>query len=348
MAKTPARTPAGTGTPTGTGTGTGASTSEVPAPRTAGDDAPSVSVIIPTVDREKLLLRAVRSVAAQDYLGPIEIVVVRDGTPSADATAELEQTMNAELRPGVSLRQVPNTRSKGLPGARNSGILAAGHDLVAFCDDDDEWLPGKLSAQVPLLLRTPSASMIATGVSVVTHGVANHRPGPLRPTTLEDLITRRIMELHPSTFLIRRSDLVGAIGLVDEELPGGYAEDYDLLLRAAAVGPVLSVPRPLVRVHWHGSSYYFSKWQMIHDSLDVLLDKHPQFASIPRGQARIRGQQAIALAAMGRRRQALGTAIATLRLNRTEPRAYLAAAVASGVVGVEGIQRFLHRRGRGL
>lgn len=336
MATTPARNRSGT-TP-----------AEVPSPRQAGDDAPAVSVIIPTVDREKLLLRAVRSVAGQDYLGPIEIIVVRDGSPSADATAELEQTMAAELRAGVTLRQVPNTRSKGLPGARNSGILAASTDFVAFCDDDDEWLPDKLSAQVPLLVRTPSASMIATGVSVVTHGIATHRPGPLRPTTLEDLVTRRIMELHPSTFLIRRDDLTGAIGLVDEDLPGGYAEDYDLLLRAAAVGPVLSVPRPLVRVHWHGSSYYFSKWQMIHDSLEVLLDKHPQFASIPRGEARIRGQQAIALAAMGRRREALSTAFDTVRLHRREPRAYVAAVVASGVLSVEGIQRFLHRRGRGL
>ncbi|MBK6870887.1 MAG: glycosyltransferase family 2 protein [Kineosporiaceae bacterium] len=336
MAKTPARPEPG------------ATPGEVPSPRQAGDDAPAVSVIIPTVDREKLLLRAVRSVAGQDHLGPIEIIVVRDGTPSADATAELEATMAAELRAGVTLRQIPNTRSKGLPGARNSGILAASNAFVAFCDDDDEWLPDKLSAQVPLLVRTPSASMVATGVSVVTHGIATHRPGPLRPTTLEDLLTRRIMELHPSTFLIRRDDLTGAIGLVDEDLPGGYAEDYDLLLRAAAVGPVLSVPRPLVRVHWHGSSYYFSKWQMIHDSLDVLLDKHPQFASIPRGEARIRGQQAIALAAMGRRREALSTAFDTVRLHRGEPRAYVAAVVASGVLSVEGIQRFLHRRGRGL
>ncbi len=319
-----------------------------PAPRAGADDAPAVSVIIPTVDREKLLLRAIRSVTAQDYFGPIEIVVVRDGTPSADDTAALEQTMAAELPASVVLRQVPNTRSKGLPGARNSGIQAASHALVAFCDDDDEWLPAKLSAQVPVLTRTPSASLVATGVAVVTHGVETARPGPLRPTTLEDLITRRIMELHPSTFLIRREDLLGAIGLVDEELPGGYAEDYDLLLRAAAVGPVLSVPRPLVRVHWHGSSYYFSKWQMIYDSLDALLVKHPQFASVPRGRARIRGQQAIALAAMGRRREALSTALDTARLSRTEPRAYLAAVVASGVVSVEGVQRYLHRRGRGL
>ncbi len=43
---------------------------------------------------------------------------------------------------------IANTREPGLAGARNSGILALDTDLVAFCDDDDQWLPGKLAAQV--------------------------------------------------------------------------------------------------------------------------------------------------------------------------------------------------------
>src|SRR5204862_442010 len=66
---------------------------------------------------------------------PLEVVVVRDGTPAVP--------LRVELPAQVRLRQVPNTPTPGLPGARNSGVLAAGHELVAFCDDDDEWLPGK-------------------------------------------------------------------------------------------------------------------------------------------------------------------------------------------------------------
>lgn len=310
--------------------------------------------MIPTVDREQLLLRAVRSVIAQDHSGALDIVVVRDGGRSpSESQAELERTVADELDGGrITVRSVPNSRTKGLPGARNSGILAARHDLVAFCDDDDEWEPGKLSAQVPVLVGEPGASMVATGLTVVTRTADGEqlasRIGPLRPVGLDDLLNSRIMELHPSSFLFRRDDLLGPIGLVDEELPGGYAEDYDLLLRAAAVGPVLSVPRPLIRVHWHGSSYYFSRWQTIHDALDALLAKHSQFSGAPRGQARIRGQQAIALAAMGRRREGLRAAVDTARLHHREPRAYLAAIIASGLVRVETVQTYLHARGRGL
>jgi GT2 family glycosyltransferase len=324
----------------------------VPAARQAtvaeAGEHPPVSVVVATREREQLLLRALGAIVAQDYPGPIEIVVVRDGGWDEDAVQALTTAMAPLLGDRATLTQTPNARSAGLAGGRNTGIIAAGHPLVAFCDDDDEWLPGKLSAQVPMLLRTPAASVVATGISVVHDGVATDRPGPLRPTTFEDLLTRRVMELHPSTFLLRRADLLGPIGLVDEALPGGYAEDYDLLLRAAALGPVLSVPRPLVRVHWHGSSFYFSKWQTIHESLAALLAKHPQFAQVPRGHARVRGQQALALAAMGRRREALQAAAQTWRIAPGEPRAYLAAAVASRLLSIEGLQAQLHKRGRGL
>jgi GT2 family glycosyltransferase len=302
--------------------------------------AAAVTVVIPTRDRDHLLVRAIAAIATQDHPGSVEVLVVRDGTAATE--------LPVDLPPRMTLRQITNTRSPGLAGTRNTGIVAASHDLVAFCDDDDEWLPGKLSAQVPLLERDPSASVVATGICVVHDGVERPRPGPLQPVHLADLLLRRIMELHPSSFLLRRADLLGPIGLVDETLPGGYAEDYDLLLRAAAVGPVLSVPRPLTRIHWHGSSYYFSRWQTIHSSLDALLAKHPQFAGVPRGRARIRGQQAIALAAMGRRWDALSTALETLRLSRREPRGYIAVAAALRLLSVDKLQARLHSRGRGL
>ena len=40
------------------------------------------------------------------------------------------------------------------------------------------------------------------------------------------------MEAHASSVLVRRSALEGAIGLIDEQLPGSYGEDFDWLIRA--------------------------------------------------------------------------------------------------------------------
>ena len=45
----------------------------------SNDIRPSVSVVIPTMDRPDLLRRAIRSALIQEYQGPLEVVVVYDG-----------------------------------------------------------------------------------------------------------------------------------------------------------------------------------------------------------------------------------------------------------------------------
>ncbi|GAA3112086.1 hypothetical protein GCM10020001_033550 [Nonomuraea salmonea] len=79
------------------------------------------------------------------------------------------------LQAGRSLRGLPsrvlgNRRTSGLPGARNTGIDACETELVAFCDDDDVWRPGKLAAQVEALTRAGGASSRAAGSRWSTGG----------------------------------------------------------------------------------------------------------------------------------------------------------------------------------
>ena len=100
------------------------------------------------------------------------------------------------------------------------------------------------------------------------------------------------MQVNSSSYMARRSGLLGAIGLIDEELPGGYAEDYDWLLRAARTGPIVCVPEPLVRIYWHDSSFFVSRWTVIDEALTYLLARNPEFSRQPGGLARIEGQLA--------------------------------------------------------
>ena len=50
--------------------------------------------------------------------------------------------------------------------AKASGVSKATHPWVAFCDDDDQWLPGKLSAQFAALEADPTAVVATTGVYI--------------------------------------------------------------------------------------------------------------------------------------------------------------------------------------
>ncbi len=300
---------------------------------------PDVTCVIPTHNRPELLREAIAAVVGQDYPGRIEVVVVFDRT---EPDTSLERDEGDRV-----VRVVPNSRTPGLAGGRNTGITASTSPLVAFCDDDDTWLPGKLLAQVALLRRRPECVASTTGVVVDFKGTLNERPSPKGTYTFADLIRDRIMEAHPCTFLLRRSAL-DEVGLVDEHIPGAYSEDYELLLRLARRGPIGAVIEPLAKINWHGSSYFMERWDMIVDAQSYLLERYPEFADDRRGHARVLGQIAFAHAAAGRRREALVTARRTLARNPAERRGLIAAAIGAGVISPDRILRFLHERGRGV
>lgn len=301
---------------------------------------PAVSVVIPTKDRPELVRRALESVLAQDYPGDIDVVVVFDGDEPDHALATGDEHRTVSV--------TTNSRTPGLAGSRNSGILAADGEFVAFCDDDDLWRPGKLLAQVEVLDAEPGAVLVCSGITVDYDGTATDRTLPLQRVERADLLRSRLSELHPSTFLMRRAALVEGFGLVDEDLPGSYAEDYDLLLRAASYGRVLNVPEVHARIRWHAESHFANRHETIARALAVLLERHPDFRTVPAGYARVTGQIAFARAALGERRAALRWARRALRANPLEPRAYLAVTVAGGAVGAETVLKGLHKRGRGL
>lgn len=299
-----------------------------------------VSVIIATRGRPVLLRRALRSIFAQTTTIPIEAIVVFDQV-SIDTLSDVDVPQGSELR----LRS--NQHARGLAGARNEGISAAQYSLIAFCDDDDEWLPSKLERQIAVIENDSHAIVVASGIRVDSEGGSKIRQAPTR-TTFADLLQSRITELHPSTFLIRTDDLRGALGGIDEKIPSSYGEDYDLLLRASRLGHVEAVREPLVVVHWDRPSFFSEKWEGISSGLSYLLAKYPEFGTSPRGSARIQGQIAFAYAAVGDRKRARSWAAKALRNDRRQLRGYAAYAISAGVLPPGPVVGVINRRGRGL
>lgn len=300
---------------------------------------PSVSVIIATHDRPQLLAKAVAAVRAQDYRGPVECVIVFDRSEPDTTLAG-----NDPERPVVV---VANDHTPGLAGARNAGAAVATGELLAFCDDDDEWLPAKLRLQVARLAEI-GADVAVAGIHV-SYGdkIITRVPRP-EDVTHAELLRRRVMEAHPSTVVVRRTAFFGAIGQVDEDIPGGFAEDYDWILRAAEAGPIAVVAEPLVTVLWGRTSHFNRKWATISDALQYLLRKHPAFADDARGLARVQGQIAFAHAALGERTAAREWAMRALRNSWRERRAYLALLISLRVLSADRVLRLAHSAGRGV
>lgn len=316
----------------------GPMTTQVEAPT---GPSPSVSVLIPTCNRPELLRRAIDSVLDQDYSGPIEVIVVFD-------RSEPDSTLVERSRPGRTVHVMTNRRSPGLAGARNTGILAAAAELVAFCDDDDHWLPAKLGRQVAALQSDPSSEFASTAMYVDYDGRLTPRTAGRNRVTHQDLIRSRMAMLHSSSFLARRTALRDGIGLVDEELPRSMSEDWDLLLRASSRRPIVHVDEPLVRITWGATSYFAQDWGVRNAAQLRLLEKYPEIASDGVAAGHAYGKLAFGCAAQGQRRQALRWARRSLRARAAEPRAYLALAVASGILDWRWLLKQLNARGHGV
>jgi len=213
-----------------------------------------VSVIIPTYNRAKLLMRALNSVARQTRPAD-EIIVVDDG--STDHTAD----MIARHYPNVVYLKQEN---KGVSAARNRGIRAATGEWMAFLDSDDEWLDQKLETQIDQLYANATSST-ADGLADLPQqaGIFNlqykichteeiwYRKGrrvnqKKKHEKAGGHIFRRCLPLcciSPSSVIIHRT-IFENIGLFDEALPA--CEDYDLWLRVCAAYPVLYIEEPLI------------------------------------------------------------------------------------------------------
>jgi glycosyltransferase involved in cell wall biosynthesis len=176
-----------------------------------------------------MLTRAIRSVLQQTFRD-FELVVVNDASP--DNTANV---LAAIADPQV--RTVELDHNSGLPAARNAGIAIARGEWVAFLDDDDEWLPGKLEAQLERVDTSsdPRTSGVYSLFAVRTReGLVPSRRTPPFPEgqVLEHIFTNGI-PIVPSVFMVRRGALFD-IGGFDESLVHG--EDRDCWLRLAQAG----------------------------------------------------------------------------------------------------------------
>ena len=210
-----------------------------------------VSVIIPTYNRGEVVLRALRSVFAQDHAVD-QVIVVDDG--STDDTIERVERNFPEVELIVQTNH-------GVSHARNRGIERARNEWLAFLDSDDEWLPGKITAQL--------AAIMSDGISRVCHSdeiwVRNgRRVNPMNKhrkyggDIFLHCLPRCVMS--PSSVVLHRS-VVEELGGFDETLP--VCEDYELWLRIACQTTVLYVPEKLlIKYGGHKDQLSRSSWGM--------------------------------------------------------------------------------------
>ena len=112
-----------------------------------------VSVIIPTYNRFQYLLNTIQSVKRQTYSN-IEIIVVNDRSTQKEYYDFDWKKNNITI---IHLeKNSKDVFGYPCPGGyqRNFGIKISTGKYIAFCDDDDIWLPNKIELQIKAMKKT--------------------------------------------------------------------------------------------------------------------------------------------------------------------------------------------------
>jgi glycosyltransferase involved in cell wall biosynthesis len=200
---------------------------------------PTITAVVVTRDRPRLLEDALRDIAAQ-RLPPLEVRIADDGDHPVS-----RESLAAFPIPIEAVRVYAGRAAT----ARNRGAAGARGEVLAFLDDDDRWLRGHL-AGLAEAFRDPDVRFAWRDCAVIQEIVADDgsRHEQARRVIAHDWdpgLMRHDDYLPPSGWAVRRT-LFERLGGFDE----GYrfSEDWDFVLRAAALTTPVRVPGVTVEV----------------------------------------------------------------------------------------------------
>jgi glycosyltransferase involved in cell wall biosynthesis len=181
-----------------------------------------VSVVVPVYNGETYIGEAIDSILRQGN-APIEIVVVDDG--STDRSAAIAREAGVDVR-------VISQPHRGLPAARNHGLLEARGTYVGFLDCDDVWTEHKLAVQLEILGRHLE-------IAVVLGHTRRMWTSPCSDgVSVETRLDDPVLALNLGAALIRRS-VFDVVGRFDEAIT--HSHDWDWFMRARELEVVLVV-----------------------------------------------------------------------------------------------------------
>ncbi|SEM27702.1 Glycosyltransferase involved in cell wall bisynthesis [Variovorax sp. YR750] len=219
-----------------------------------------VSVALCTRNGARYLPEQIRSICAQTPL-PREIVMSDDGSTDGTLAVVRDTLAQCGMSDRIALRVFSNSPPLGVTRNFEQAVRACSHDLIALCDQDDAWHPGRLARMVAQFEARPDLLLLHTDARLVD--------GDLKPlgSTLFHALEVRPAELEAIAsgeafgVLLRRNLVTGATTmfrktLLDAALPFApeWVHDEWLAAVAAATGRMDVLPEPTIDYRQHGNN----------------------------------------------------------------------------------------------
>jgi biofilm PGA synthesis N-glycosyltransferase PgaC len=141
-------------------------------PRRAFEEYPGVTVLIAAYNEQEAIQATLESIAQTDYTGPLEVMVINDGSIDETASRVRAAIEEIETPPNVSLRLLDFAENRGKAAALNSGLAQASHDLICTLDGDSRLRTDSLRKLVERLLADPPGTVAVAGAVLVRNSRA--------------------------------------------------------------------------------------------------------------------------------------------------------------------------------
>ncbi len=215
---------------------------------------PLVSVIIPCYNGEKFIGDAIESVVNQTYKN-WELIIVDDGS-----TDNSERIIKKYLQDD-RIQYIKHKKNRGIPAARNTGINASKGEFIALLDDDDKWVPYKLSLQLEEFYKNAAdLGLVFGNIIMINSNGYVIRKGKNLKINLEKLTQEEILErLFLSNFIssitvLFKRECIREVEGFDENIKWG-GDDYDLWLRIVGKFKIKYLNRVLAMRREHCNNY---------------------------------------------------------------------------------------------
>ena len=221
-----------------------------------------ISVITPTFNSKKAIVRNIQSIINQTYKNFEQIIIDNE---SSDGTLSLVKQLYDENGLNDQLKII-SEKDNGISDAFNKGIKAAVGEIIAILNSDDAYYNDKVFEKVVNIFNDDEILFIHGDVYFDDPVYGSNIRKPLLCS-----VTRAMPYNHPTMFL--RKEVYEKFGLFD--LSYKYAMDFEFIVRLEKVFPGFKTKgkyfseHPIARMYSGGVSWK-NELQSIEETKRVL------------------------------------------------------------------------------
>jgi biofilm PGA synthesis N-glycosyltransferase PgaC len=204
---------------------------------------PGVTILVAAYNEEAGIEATLESIAALNYAGAVEAIVIDDGSSDQTARRARAAIRRLELPYNVTLRLLRLKQNGGKSAALNKGLAAARHDLVCTIDGDSRLRSDSLREIVERFLSDPPGTVAVAGSVLVRNSRATLITGAQEWDYFHGIsAVKRMQSMYHGTlvaqgaFSLYRKDAVEAAGGWPETVGEDIVLTWAMLERGHRVG----------------------------------------------------------------------------------------------------------------